>query len=295
MHHAFSLGSSRSRLPLLGLSLGLTLSCADSGDPSFTHAVVLSQVGLVAEAQEDGTVVGLNLDDRVDDEPAPETCGKLDFTGPDGTLGVDNQLSLFGPTLALFGGDPAALIQGAINEGSLLILLEFEGLDSFENDSNVTVRLHFGEGPTDVGNDGVLVPGQSFDIKPGTVSVEMRNARIVDGHMDASPFETILPVAILDQRFNLPIFTGHLSIDFDADTGEVDGVLGGAVPVETLITDLVSEIPGAGSVIPLATRALRGFADLEPNENGSCTRLSTAMTVHGVTAFVLPPSDTATE
>ena len=246
MRTAMSERPSRVRRGALSLGLAastlLCASCDGEGSTGITHSVVLAEVALVANAAEDGSVVGLNLDDRVDDMPAPETCNKVDFTDPNGVPGIDNQLSLFGPTLSLFGGDPAALIQGAINEGSLLILLEFEGIDSFDNDDDVTVRLHFGEGPTDVGNDGLLVPGQSFDIKEGTASVEMRRQRIVDGHMDASSFETVLPVAVLAQRFNLPIFAGRLSIDFDADTGEVTGTLGGAVPVQTLIDDLLATV-----------------------------------------------------
>ena len=267
----------------------LSSSCnADRIEPP-PYAFVMSQVALIASADEDGAVLGLNLDGRVDDMPAPESCNKLDFTAPDGTPGIDNQLSLFGPILGLFGGDPAALVQGAINEGSLLILVEFEGLDSFENDNNVTVRLHFGEGPTDVGNDGQLVPGQSFDIKPGTISVEVRDVRVVDGHLDATGFETVLPVAILDQRFDLPIFSGHLSLDFDVEAGEVNGLLGGAVPTRTLIEDLILMIPGGQDVAPIATLSLSRMADIAPNATGGCDQISTALTVHGVTAFVLPP------
>ena len=277
----------------LGLLLALLLtgSCGGEAGEVVTHTVVLAEVALVVEAEADETVVGLNLDGRVDDEPAIESCMKLDFTAPDGTPGIDNQLSLFGPILGLFGGDPAALIQGAINEGSLLILLEFEGLDSFENDNNVTVRIHFGTGPTDVGNDGLLVPGQSFDIKPGTISAEMRNVRLVDGHMEAGTFETVLPVAILDQRFNLPIFEGRLALDFDGDTGEVTGLLGGGVPTATLINDLVLQIPGGQDIAPIATLTLARLADLEPDDTGGCANLSTGMVIHGVTAFLLPPSD----
>lgn len=276
------------------LALLLTGSCNADDTAPITHTVVLAEVELIASAETDGTVIGLNLDGHVDDVPdalTPWSCNKLDFTSPEGTLGVDNQLSLFGPILGLFGGDPAALIQGAINEGSLLILLEFEGLDSFENDNNVTVRIHFGTGPTDVGNDGLLVPGQSFDIKPGTISAEMRNVRLVDGHMEAGAFETVLPVAILDQRFDLPIFAGQLAIDFDGDTGEVTGLLGGGVPTATLINDLVMEIPGGEDIVPIASLTLARLADLEPNDVGGCANLSTAMVIHGVTAFLLPPSD----
>ena len=49
------------RTPLV-LSLALLLSCADSGPEGFTYSVVLAEVGLVANAGADGSVVGLNLD-----------------------------------------------------------------------------------------------------------------------------------------------------------------------------------------------------------------------------------------
>ena len=271
------------------LALGAAIGSCTSGGEGFTESFVLAEVSLVTEVSEDGlTAVGLNLDGRIDDEPVPETCMKRDFTSPDGMPGVDNQLALFGPTLALFGGDPAALIQGAINEGSLLILVELDDLNDYENDDDVTVRLHFGEAPTDVGNDGLLVPGQSFDIKPETISAEMPG-QLRDGHLDAGTFDVILPVAVLDQRFNLPIFDGRLSLDMDPQTGEMTGVLGGLVPVEVLINDLIAEIPGAGDLVPLVTRVLRNSADVDPVEGGTCAMMSTAMTVRGVTAFVLRP------
>lgn len=273
----------------LALLITLSVSCGEDGLAPPNYAFVMTEVSLIAAAEEDGSVRGLNLDDRVDDEPAQETCNKLDFTAPDGTPGIDNQLSLFGPILGLFGGDPEALVQGAINEGSLLVLVEFEGLDSFENDRDVTVRVHFGEGPTDVGNDGRLVPGQSFDIKPGTMSVEVRGVRLVDGHMDVRGFETVLPVSVLDQRFDLPIFSGQLSLDFDAENGEINGMLGGGLPTRTLIEDLILMIPGGEDVATIATLALTRMADLGANDEGGCDLVSTALTVHGVTAFVLPP------
>lgn len=284
----------RAPLALCCLSL-LAGSCSEATIDPPNYAFVMTEVSLISTAEPDGSVIGLNLDGRVDDEPSLETCNKIDFTAPDGTPGIDNQVSLFGAVLGLFGGDPEALVQGAINEGSLLVLLEFEGLDSFENDNDVTVRIHFGEGPTDVGNDGRLVPGQSFDIKPGTTSVEVRNVRVVDGHVDVVGFETVLPVSILDQRFDLPIFSGQLSLDFDAENGEVDGLLGGGLPTRTLIDDLIRMIPGGQDVEPIATLALTRLADLNPNELGMCDQVSTALTVHAVTAFLLPPEDAPVE
>ena len=80
-------------------------------------------------------------------------------------------MAAFGPILSLFGGDPNALIRGSINDGTLLLLLEFSEVDDLLNDRHIVVRLMVGTAPTDVGNDGFLVPGQSFDVRPD-VAVE---------------------------------------------------------------------------------------------------------------------------
>jgi hypothetical protein len=260
-----------------------------------TYTVRLAEVALIAEANEDGSVIGLNLDDRVDDMPAPESCNKLDFTGPNGNRAWTTSCRSSGPSWGSSGVTRRRSSRAPSTRARCSSCMEFEGLDSFENDNNVTVRIHFGTGPTDVGNDGLLVPGQSFDIKPDTVSVEMRNMRIVDGHMDADTFETVLPVAILDQRFNLPIFSGHVSVDFDTETGEITGLLGGGIPTQTLIDDLILMIPGGQDIAPIASLSLSRLADLEPNDIGGCLHLSTAMTIHGVTAFLLPPSEPVSE
>lgn len=266
-------------------------ACSSDGGESTTHSVVIAQMTMIVSAEDDGSVNGLNLDGRVDETPAPETCNKLDFTAPDGTPGIDNQLSLFGPILAMFGGDPQALLQGSINEGSLLLMLQFEGLNSFENDENVTVRVLFGTGPTDVGNDGVLVPGQSFDVRPDTDSIEIRNVRLVDGHMEGGTTGVIvLPVRILQNSFDLPLFSLRFSLRLNSETGEVTGTIGGSIPVQRLIEEIL-RIPGGDSVAPIATLTLGRMGDMVPDEMGACSQVSAGIEVRGVQAFVLPPAD----
>ena len=85
--------------------------------------------------------------------------------------GSTNAFGEVGPVIESFGGDIEGLIQGAINEGSLLLLFEFEDVDDLVNDADVGVRAMIGTIPNaqpDIGNDGLLVPGQSFDIRPNT-------------------------------------------------------------------------------------------------------------------------------
>lgn len=290
----------RARVGLLACAFALaSLSCSSS-DPApmaAPHAVVIAEAILVTARQEDPTggpdiVEGINLDERVDLGSEMEGCFKADGVSPIGDEGIDNQLGDAGGLIAMFGGDVEALIQGAINEGSLLIVLEFEGLDDFVNDDDVTVRFLFGRGPTDVGNDGILVPGQSFDIREEQLLSEITGASIVDGRMQAGVFDTVLPVAILDQRFDLPINGARLDLTFDPENGHVTGILGGGVPTQTLIDDLINNIPGVGDDLrSLAGIFLPQLADLRSDGSATCDQMSAAIRVSGVRAFVLRTDD----
>lgn len=99
-----------------------------------------------------------------------------DWAAPDGRLGIDNQLAGGGlaqvvrllaeqeeDSTALFEG----LVQGAVTAGTLLVLLRFDDVNSFENDDDVTMTVLLGEPfAVGVGTDGRLLAGQSFDIRP---------------------------------------------------------------------------------------------------------------------------------
>lgn len=81
---------------------------------------------------------GFDLDNMVDG-PADTCQAAADFTSPEtGGGGVDNQLT---NALGLLAGmDLDGTIQGQINAGKILILLEISGINSFANDSDITVH-----------------------------------------------------------------------------------------------------------------------------------------------------------
>lgn len=278
-------------LPALFVMPLLSACTDDAGGLGVTHAVVIVDAEMVVDAMEtdEGTIVrGINLDDRVDlTSGDPDGCFKADGISPEGVVGIDNQLGVAGPLLASFGGDPQALIRGSINEGTLLMLMEFEGVDDFVNDDEVTVRFFIGDGPTDVGNDGLLVPGQSFDIRPDTTRGEFTGA-IVDGHMEGGSFDVVLPIAILDAEFDLPIVAAQVSLDFDAETGEVNGIVSGGVPQDVLLDDVLPGITGAGdALVEGASAIVRRLTDLRSEGSETCDMLSAALAVRSVPAFVL--------
>ncbi|MCA9532597.1 MAG: hypothetical protein KC593_02925 [Myxococcales bacterium] len=282
--HAF-----RPRAPMLrglaALALLGSVSCGgESGGE--THVMLISEMRLVLGTDADGSLRGINLDDRVDDSPAPETCGKVDGVAPDGTPGVDNQFSILGGVVvSQLGGNADALIQSSINDGRLLVLLELMNVQSLENDNNVTVRIHIGSGPVDVGTNGRPEPGQSFDISEMSQQIEVRNARIVNGRIDIHPFDIDINVDILQAMFQLTLLDSRIQLDIREDTSG-SGVLGAGVD-RYMVRDIVANdetlMPTLGAVELL----LRGLGDLVPNDEGGCDRISVGIEVDVVPAFIL--------
>ncbi|MCA9576399.1 MAG: hypothetical protein KC668_13230 [Myxococcales bacterium] len=270
---------------LLALCLAGLVSCSDPA-PGQTHVLLISEMRMVLGPEPDGSLRGIDLDDRVDDTPSPETCGKVDGTAPDGTPGVDNQFSILGAAVvSQLGGNADALIQTSINDGRLLVLLELTNVDDLENDDDVTVRIHIGSGPVDVGTDGRPEPGQSFDISAMSQDIEVRNVQIVDGRIDIRPFDINVNVDILQAMFQLTLLDARIVLDLHEDESG-SGVLGAAVD-RFMVRDIVANdevlMPTLGAVEIL----LRGLGDLAPNDIGGCDRISVGIDIDVVPAFIL--------
>ena len=98
----------------------------------------------VEEDSSPGTVDGFNLDETVTNEGDATGCGVQDWTAPNGTTGVDNQLARLAPSIETLADlDLSATIEEALGDGSIVLLMQLEGVDS-TIDSDVTLRLHLG-------------------------------------------------------------------------------------------------------------------------------------------------------
>jgi len=283
----------------------LASSCAESV-PGETHVYVIDELRILASAEEvDGVRIVDGFDiDGVDGPAEGGNCRALDqadYVAPDGRTGIDNQLAGGGLAsvvrlLAMQDEDSSALfeglVQGAVTAGTLLVLLQFDDVNSFENDDSVTMTLLLGQPfNVGVGTDGRLLAGQSFDIRTDTEPVVVRT-RIRDGVLLAEGVELELTGSILDVEFEIPISLGQLRVEFNPN-GTITGVLGGALPWNTL-ADVIPRIGGAQQFATLGRAILRGLADIMNFETGECDRLSASIRVHGVPAFILDaPSATA--
>ena len=111
-----------------------------------TYLVVLQKLGFTREDPE-GIAPGFNLDGRVSDEDDEQSCGIPDYTSPDGEEGIDNQLAFIEPALGIAGlGAAEDLLQSAIEEGGILIMMHVTGVDDLENDPEVQRMIRTGQG-----------------------------------------------------------------------------------------------------------------------------------------------------
>jgi len=262
--------------------------CSNGADPAsgFSHSLVMNRIRF-ARQLEDGIVEGVNIDSRVSDLQDEQTCNRLDFVSPDGREGIDNGLALLLPFIDLAaGGDPDGLIQGAVNDGSLLLVLEMRGVDGFENDGHLEVRMWSAVGQPLIGTDGWLVPGQSFMPNPERPPSAWAPGSIRDGHLRAGPIDATIPIQVLNVAFDLNIQGGIIEAEMDLE-GNASGFIGGGVPLQTFYDVVTAAVNGnAEEAAPLLT-FVDGFADLDKGDDGTCHEMSTGLAVEAVPAFIV--------
>jgi hypothetical protein len=228
---------------------------------------------------------GFDLDGVATTGGSPTGCGRADFTAPDGRRGVDNQLAQLIPAVdAMTGGALDGAIQGAVNNGQLLVALTFEGLDSRCDDPDVTVVLRRVGGTPFVGSDMLIDPGQTFDVMRDQPATRARG-RVRGGVLSIDPTDIPLPIAVFGVRFVLTLYRAQLQLRFTE--GGAEGVIGGGINVDAFTREVNTfEIPNA--LRSLVGTTLRLTADLAPGSDGRCQQVSAAMSLMTRHVFVNP-------
>jgi hypothetical protein len=255
---------------------------------SETQIVVASQLRF-ATPDESGVSLGFDLDGRVSDASDVESCKRADYVSPTGTPGVDNQFAiLWNLLLSLVGDAVDGLIQGAINDGTLLLVFRIEGIDDRTNDSCVNVSLFKGAGHPDLGTDGFLAPSQTFDVAEGTPFTETAGY-IEDGVLHAGPFEAIIPIAIFGVVADLELHDGLLEGTFGED-GSLTATIGGGVSDDQIMDVAMmaaEDDHNAAKLLKAIPLLLNGSSDLDRSpDDGKCHQLSTVMSFESVPAYL---------
>jgi hypothetical protein len=250
------------------------------------RAAIVTALGFT-RTTEAGLAPGFDLDDRVSDGSDIESCGKKDLVDPEGRSGVDNQLAVLVPEVEkLVGNAVDGLVQGAINDGQLVILIEMEGVDDFKKDSCVNLSVQIGEKrPPSLGTDGVIEAYQTFEVDPSAERSHVEGARIENGVLETGPFVLAVPLALFDVAFTLHLHEARFRFSIDEE-GMMQGHLGGGV-VPQEILDGASQGAGTEDLIPQIRVVLESSADLAlDEETGKCQEVSSALQFKAAPAFI---------
>ena len=231
---------------------------------------------------EDGRVVGFNLDDAVTEEGDEDFCREGDFTSPDGREGIDNQFAdLWAAVEPLIGEATEALIQGAVNEGRIVMVVELEGVEDLQNDQGITLHVYRGRIEPDVGNLGVISPDQTVYFDADFPHFTVENVDIVDGLVEATDMVITLPVDILDAYFTVVFDNAQIRFTIEED-GTFRGAFGGIVDLVEIFDELLQT--NAAQEAALVKPIFFNYADLGKGPDG-CTKASAAFQFEGTTAF----------
>ncbi len=248
-----------------------------------SHANILRSYTITVP-DENGFVSGFNLDGLDTEEGDEDSCRQGDFTDPEGRTGIDNQFAdLWSIVRPLVGEATEALIQGAVNEGRIIAVIELSGVDDLTNDENVTLDMFRGRIAPDIGNEGLIAPDQTVYVDREFPIVTVPNAAIVDGDVYAQPDTIYLPVDILDSYFVIEMDQAQLRFTIDED-GSFSGFFGGVVNLSSVFDELLAS--NAGEEAALVQPIFYTYADMEKGPSG-CTHASAAFGFEGTGAFVV--------
>lgn len=232
---------------------------------------------------------GLNLDGKT---------GPNDFTHPDGTTGIDNEvyrsvgciIGFRGPDGVEYIFQNKAIIDAPYNR----MMIEISNVDNLENDDSVTVTVSRGMDRllTDATGAKVMAGGtQRVDKRWGKSLIRQMQGSIKDSVLTTEPIaDLIIP------WMNLGVPSIHLIRDMRlqltlAPEG-ASGLIAGYADVDTWYKQLIRNDSthhlsnGQISGISLY-KALRQFADAYPDpESGENTAISTSLDVKMTQVFV---------
>ncbi|MGE0324587.1 MAG: hypothetical protein AB7K71_38690 [Polyangiaceae bacterium] len=239
-----------------------------------------------------GVAEGLNLDGADGIGKDATTCFKKDFDGPDGRPGVDNQFAVLLPLIKTFVGEDNidVLLEAAITNGQLLIVMELQGLDNLDDDPDVKLRLGAGTGSVLQDTTGAYELYQTFGYNREEAPTSDFTGYVKDGTLYAHADEAWLPVRVLDADFNLHVRGAQVEFKLSREQQVggvfVEGIVSGGINVEDF-KDIVAGLNIGSDLQKLATSVIGGTADLAPDGDGVCQEVSAALKFRASPAYIL--------
>jgi len=248
-----------------------------------SHTNVVRKLTFLTE-EAPGVVRGFDLDSRTSTTADRETCRHPDHKDPTGREGIDNQIAmLFSLLEPIVEDTPQIAIQGAINEGRVLVMIELEGVDDLQNDDDVTVNVFRATGRPLVGNKGLIMPYQTFHVDYDLDVSTVTGVQIVNGELEAGPVDMEIPMDVLDASFPMRLSQGRVRLKI-AEDGSFTGLIGGGIDIAHVFHEfgVVVEGPEDDLIRPIfEANADMGYSD------GVCSHISMAFGIEGDVAYAI--------
>ncbi len=270
-----------------------------------TSGYVASAFGFFYPDGLESEVPGFDLDQRVSsvESPTDNECAHDDFNSPTGDQGIDyNFLRIIFDEEQkedgeyVFGGFREGqivdgVINGAVKNGSMTVLLDVQGVDDPQNDDEVTVQVFGSEDSPMKGTDDEVLPFATLSVHADeTYHTERVTGSIVDGVLTAGPFDLIFPINIQIVNDVFVIHDSWLRIELGGNTFQ--GLIAGYWDVNN-IRDIIGKPTtdngnAANFTIEQFETAMASHADGDYDQAaGFCTSFTTMFTFSGVQAFIV--------
>ena len=247
--------------------------------------VVMQTLGFTRQ-QPVGVAPGFDLDGKISDKTDKATCGQSDLTSPSGEKGIDNQFAKLVPLLEQTQiGAIHGLVQNAIEDGGLLIMLQLEGIDDPLDDDDVTIRVRLGRDKPLLGTDGLVLSGQTFHLHDDSPELAVKST-LKNGVIAGGPFTMLLPIVVFDVHYELTIRDALIAAQLTDDGGLKAGLIGGGVPIVDIMAIATKAAMNGGGILEAIKPVLNGMGDLAINDKGECTQLSAVLGFGAVSAFL---------
>ncbi len=240
------------------------------------------------EADENGRVPGFDLDDSVASGES-NACGQGDFKDPQGNAGIDNQVSVLTPLFDLVGvGQIHQYLQESIDSSGFFLMFDVAGIDSLEDDPDVSLVFEVGGGTGVLGRDGGLVPNQTMCVQDDSPSTQADTARIDNGVLHARFDELTILVSRFERVYPLTMRGAQLSANMaDWSAGRASGVVGGGVSLDELMALVVKMAQNQSNLVETVEPLLAGMGDL-PVGDQACGAMSVGLVFDAVPVFFFP-------
>jgi hypothetical protein len=269
-----------------------------------TSGYVLSSFGFFYPESLQSQFAGFDLDQHVShaDSPGPNECPHDDFSSPDGEEGIDYNFlrviltdEMTDDGQYIFGGFRKGqlvdgVINGAVKNGSMTVLLDVQGVDDPQHDDEVTVQIFASEDAPMKGTDDSVLPYATLSVHPDpSFHSAVVPGAIVDGVLTAGPIDFVVPIdiQIVSDVFVVHDAWLHMELGEDAFSGYLAGYWDVSNIRDIIGKPTTDNGNAANFTIEQFEAAMLELADgnYDPDQ-GICTSFTTMFAMGGVQAFI---------